>query len=141
MKKILIYTEKNAARSQMLQGWLNYYLKEQAEVFCAGSHIEPIHMLAQKAMMESVIDINKNTSSNISNYNHHQFDFVIIADSSSPNDLIFTHEPVEIICHPFKDPRLAEGTDQEKLLAYREICNEIEDYALAFAMKHFNIMQ
>ena len=141
MKKILIFTEKNAARSQMLQGWLNYYLKEQAEVFCAGTHIEPIHILAQKAMMESVIDINKNTSSNISDFNQHQFDFVIIADHSSPDDLVFIHEPGEIIRHPFTNPRLAEGTDQEKLLAYREICNEIEDYALEFAIKHFNIMQ
>ncbi|WP_161636313.1 low molecular weight phosphatase family protein [Saccharicrinis fermentans] len=49
MKKILVYTEKNAARSQMLQGWLNYYLKGKAEVLSAGGHIEPIQMLAQKA--------------------------------------------------------------------------------------------
>ncbi|SMO76366.1 arsenate reductase [Saccharicrinis carchari] len=141
MKKILIYTERNAARSQMLQGWLNYYLKGQAKVFCAGTNIEPVHMLAQKAMMESVIDISKNTSSNISDYKQHRFDYVIVADHSSPDDLVWTHEPGEIICHPFKDPRLAEGTDQEKLLAYREICNEIEDYAMVFAMKHFDIMQ
>lgn len=141
MKKILIYSEKNAARSQMLQGWMNYYLKEKADVFCAGTHIEPVHMLAQKAMMESVIDINKNSSSNISDYQDHTFDYVIIVDQSKPHEFVLKHKPGEIICHPFKNPRLAEGTDQEKLVAYREICNEIEDYALAFAMKHFNVMQ
>ncbi|MGQ1784250.1 MULTISPECIES: hypothetical protein [unclassified Saccharicrinis] len=141
MKKILVYTEKNAARSQMLQGWLNYYLKGKAEVISAGGNIEPIHMLAQKAMMESVIDINKNKSANLSDYRHEIFEYVIIADSSSPEDVILTHEPGEIICHPFQNPGLAEGSDQEKLISYREACNEIEDYAMEFAMKHFNILQ
>ena len=141
MKKILIYSEKNAARSQMLEGWLSYYLKDRSEVISAGSHIEPIHMLAQKAMIESVIDINKYKSTNISDHRDEKFEYVIIVDNSTIEEVKLTHPPVEIICHPFKNPSLAEGSDQEKLLSYREICNEIEDYAMEFAMKHFNILQ
>jgi arsenate reductase len=141
MKKILIFSNKNAARSQMMQGWLAYYLKDKAEVISAGKHIESIHMLAQKAMMESVIDINAFKSKNISDYNHEVFDYVIIVDESTTDSIIFTHEPGEIITHPFKDPGLADGTDIEKLKAYREVCNEIEDYAMEFAMKHFNLFQ
>ena len=116
MKKILVYAEKNAARSQMLQGWLNYYLKGKAEVVSAGNNIEPIHMLAQKAMMESVIDINKNKSSTLADYQHEIFEYVILVDNSSQDEITLTHEPGEIIAHPFKDPRLAEGTDQEKTI-------------------------
>jgi len=141
MKKVLIYSEKNAARSQMLEGWLSYYLKDKAEVLSAGSNIEKIHMLAQKAMIESVIDINKYKSSNISDYKNEIFEYVIIVDNSSEEEVILTHEPTEIIQHPFKDPSLAEGSDKEKLISYREVCNEIEDYAMEFAMKHFNILQ
>ncbi len=141
MKKILVYSEKNAARSQMLQGWLNYYLKGKAEIHSAGNHIEPINMLAQKAMMESVIDINKYKSANISDYLNEVYDYLIIVDETSADSLILKNEPEKIICHPFKDPALAEGSDQEKLLAYREVCNEIEDYAMEFAMKNFNILQ
>ncbi len=141
MKKILIYSEKNAARSQMLKGWLSYYLKDRAEVFSAGTHIESIHKLAQKAMMESVIDISSYNSKNISDFNREVFDYLIIADHSKIDDIILTHTPKKIICHPFKNPRLADGSDQEKLLSYREICNEIEDFAMEFAMKHFNILQ
>ncbi|GAF05087.1 low molecular weight phosphatase family protein [Saccharicrinis fermentans] len=92
-------------------------------------------------MMESVIDINKNKSVNLSDYQHEIFAYVIIADSSSPEDVLLSHEPGKIICHPFKNPALAQGSDQEKLLSYREVCNEIEDYAMEFAMKHFNILQ
>ncbi|TLX74069.1 hypothetical protein E9993_13290 [Labilibacter sediminis] len=141
MKKILVYSEKNAARSQMLHGWLSYYLKDKAKVVSAGSHIEAINMLAQKAMIESVIDINKYKSNNISDYNHEVFDYVLITDHSSPETLILAHEPGEIICHPFKNPALADGSDKEKLLSYREVCNEIEDYAMEFAMKHFSLFQ
>lgn len=141
MKKILVYTEKNAARSQMLQGWLSYYLKGKAKVYSAGDHIEPIQILAQKAMIESVIDINNYKSSNISDFNHESFDYLIIADHTLPESILMTHEPKEIVCHPFKNPALAEGSDMEKLKSYREVCNEIEDYAMEFAMKHFNLHQ
>ncbi|WP_066628433.1 arsenate reductase/protein-tyrosine-phosphatase family protein [Labilibacter marinus] len=141
MKKILVFTAKNSARSQMLEGWLSYYLKGKAEVVSAGTHIEPIQMLAQKAMIESVIDINKSKSKSITEFTHDIFEFVIIADSSSPEEIILSHEPQKVICHPFKNPGLAEGTDKERLLSYREVCNEIEDYAMEFAMKNFNILQ
>ena len=141
MKKILVFSNKNSARSQMLQGWLSYYLKDKAEVMSAGNHIEPINMLAQKAMMESVIDINKYTSKNISEYSHVFFDYLIIVDHTKTDDIILNHEPAEVISHPFENPGLAEGTDMEKLKSYREICNDIEDYAMEFAMKHFNLFQ
>ncbi len=139
MKKVLIYSNKNAARSQMLEGWLAYYLKGKAKVISAGNHIESIHMLAQKAMMESVIDINKFKSKNLSDYNNEIFNLVIIVDETDPKSLVLKHEPDEIIAHPFKDPSLAEGTDMEKLQSYREICHEIEDYALEVAIKHFGL--
>jgi len=139
MKKILVFSNKNSARSQMMQGWLSYYLKEKAEVVSAGEHIEPISMLAQKAMMESVIDINKYKSKHISDFNHDFFDFVLIVDHTPADSLLFTKEPGQLIQHPFQNPGLAEGSDEDKLKSYREVCNEIEDYAMEFAMKHFNL--
>ncbi len=141
MKKILVFSNKNSARSQMLQGWLSYYLKDKAEVVSAGEHVEPIHILAQKAMMESVIDINKYQSKNIAEYNHEIFDYMIIVDHTEPEDIVLNHEPREVIRHPFDNPGLAEGTDMDKLKSYREVCNEIEDYAMEFAMKKFNLLQ
>jgi arsenate reductase len=131
MKKVLVFSNKNSARSQMLQGWLSYYLKDNAVVLSAGNHIEPINMLAQKAMMESVID----------KFINEIFDYLIIVDHTNPKEIILKQEPKEIICHPFENPGLAEGTDQEKLESYREICNQLEDYAMEFAMKHFNLFQ
>ncbi len=139
MKKILVYSNKNAARSQMLEGWLAYYLKNKAEVISAGNHIETIHMLAQKAMIESVIDINKFKSKNLADFNNEIFNLVIIVDETEPESLILKHTPDEVITHPFKDPSLAEGTEQERLQSYREICHEIEDYALEIAIKHFGL--
>ncbi|MCW3785719.1 hypothetical protein [Plebeiibacterium sediminum] len=141
MKKILVFSNRNSARSQMLQGWLSYYLKDKAEVESAGKHIEPIHMLAQKAMMESVIDINKYKSKNISEFKNEIFDYMIIVDHTQADDIVLAHEPGVVIVHPFDNPGLAEGTDMDKLKAYREICNEIEDYAMEFAMKYFNLLQ
>ncbi len=139
MKDILVFSNKNTARSQMLEGWLNYYLKDKAKVVSAGDHIVPISLLAQKAMIESVIDINKYKSKNISDFAHMAFDYVIIVDHTNKDDIVLAHEPGEWIIHPFSDPGLAEGSDMEKLVVYRELCNEIEDYAMSFAMKHFNL--
>lgn len=140
MKKVLIYSNKNAARSQMLEGWLAYYLKGKAEVQSAGNEIEPIHMLAQKAMMESVIDINKFKAVSILDCAKEKFDLVIICDETIPEALKLEQEPTEVITREFRDPSLAIGTDQEKLKSYRDVCNVIEDYALEIAMKRFGLL-
>jgi arsenate reductase len=139
MKKILVYSDKNSARSPMLQGWLSYFLKDKAEIYSAGDHIESIHRLAQKAMMESVIDINNYQSKNTEDYSTAFFDYVIIVDHTKPEDVSLNINPGQIISHPFSNPRLAEGSEEERLEAYREVCKEIEDYAMEFAMKQFNL--
>ncbi|WP_157471543.1 hypothetical protein [Marinifilum fragile] len=49
MKKVLVISEKNEARSQMAEKWLNYYGKKHLKVWSAGLEKGIISVLAQKA--------------------------------------------------------------------------------------------
>ncbi len=139
MKKILVYTKKNKSRSRMMQGWLQYYLKNKANVISAGESNDYPDIFAQKAMSESVLDILKNKTDNIVSCLNEKFDFVFILDGTPAENISFEQTPNKLIEKNFPDPSLKKGTDMEKLIEYRTVCNNIEDFALTFAIQEFNI--
>jgi len=64
LKKVLVISGNNACRSQMAEGWMNYYGKGAIDVKSAGLVKGSLDWEAANAMMEAVIDITKYTSKN-----------------------------------------------------------------------------
>ena len=61
MKKILVLCTGNSARSQIAQGYLQYFAGERAKVYSAGVAPHGVNPLAIQVMAEDGIDISHHT--------------------------------------------------------------------------------
>ena len=67
-KKILVLCTGNSCRSQIADGYLNFFLKNRANIKSAGVDNHEINSLAIKTMKNDFIDISKQTSNNINDF-------------------------------------------------------------------------
>ena len=75
MSKILVLCTGNSCRSQMAHGYLSKFLTDY-QIYSAGTKPEPVNKFAVKVMKEENIDISKNTSNHITDYEKINFDYV-----------------------------------------------------------------
>jgi protein-tyrosine-phosphatase len=139
MHRVLILTNKNSARSQMLEGWLGYYTRGEAYIYSAGLEASEFDPFAVKAMIEAVVDIRTAKCKVIDLSKSEDYDFVItltveatkLANGSFPNS--------KIIERLFDDPKLAEGDETARLKVYRKMVDEIDDFAMEFALGELGV--
>ena len=137
MKKVLVLCTGNSYRSQIAEGYLKAFLNGEAEVHSAGVENHAINENAIKIMKRDGIDISKNTSNHVSEYEHINFDFIITvcdhAHERCPN--FFSKRAVRIHKN-FFDPSKIE--DEEKLIFGFEKCrNEIKKFCQEFCTAYF----
>ena len=134
MKKttILFLCTGNSCRSQMAEGWAKALKKDVLDAYSAGIEKHGLNPLAVKAMAEAGIDISKQKSNVIDELPIKEFDWVVTlcghADETCP------YFPGKRIHRGFDDPpKLAEiaETDEEKLVHYRRVRDEIRDFILS----------
>ena len=77
MKRILILSKRNSARSQMAEAILNQLTFNRNEVFSAGLKPDTVHPFATRAMKELGIDISRSTAKSVNTFYNSKFDFVI----------------------------------------------------------------
>jgi arsenate reductase (thioredoxin) len=129
---LLFLCTGNSCRSQMAEGWAKALKKETVESWSAGIKKHGLNPLAVKVMAEAGVDISKQESNLISELNVQEFDWVITlcghADETCP---FFAGKRIHV---GFDDPpKLAENetTDEEKLVHYRRVRDEIKEYILS----------
>lgn len=137
MKKVLVLCTGNSCRSQIAEGYLKAFLNGEAEVHSAGVENHVINENAIKIMKRDGIDISKNTSNHVSEYEHINFDFIITvcdhAHERCPN--FFSNRAVRIHKN-FFDPSKIE--DEERLIFGFEKCrNEIKKFCQEFCTTYF----
>ena len=77
MKKILIVCTGNSCRSQIAHGFMQHFGKEKLEVYSAGIETHGVNPRAIKTMSEVGIDLSKNTSNLVSEYDNITFDYIL----------------------------------------------------------------
>ena len=137
MKKVLVLCTGNSCRSQIAEGYLKAFLNGEAEVHSAGVENHVINENVIKIMKRDGIDISKNTSNHVSEYEHINFDFIITvcdhAHERCPN--FFSNRAVRIHKN-FFDPSKID--DEEKLIFGFEKCrNEIKKFCQEFCTTYF----
>jgi len=147
--KVLFLCTHNSARSQMAEGLLRRFFGEKYDVFSAGSTPTRVHPLAVKVMAEIGIDISKQSSKSIEGFRNKDFDAVIAVCASTPRlTCPFCSSPLirgrpEIINatlpgakhylqHGFSDPSEVEGSDEEKIAAFRRTRDDIKKWILDY---------
>ena len=126
MKKILVLCTGNSCRSQMAHGFLEAFTDYQ--IFSAGTKPEPVNKYASEVMKELNIDISTNSSNHIDEYVDQEITLVLtVCDNAKEICPVF---PVKtnFIHFSFDDPADAKGTYEEKIIVYRKIRDQIQDY-------------
>ncbi|MBL4560839.1 MAG: hypothetical protein JKX79_07605 [Labilibaculum sp.] len=140
MKKVLVLSDRNEARSQMAEKWLKYYGKKYIEVWSAGLEKGSIHVMAQKAMAEAVMDIPEYKSKTISELNELAFDFVLCFDKKLESSVPAIKGDPEILLFELPDPSGVEEEDNVKQQAYNAVCNAVDDICFGFVQEKFQII-
>jgi protein-tyrosine-phosphatase len=140
VKKVLVISDKNEARSQMAEKWLNYYGKRHIKVWSAGLKKGSIRVMAQKAMAEAVMDIPEYKSKTLGELPETTFDFVLYFDEELENRIPSFEGNPEILGFDLPDPAKIEGEENVKQQAYHAVCNAIDDICFSFVQDRFQIV-
>lgn len=126
---VLFLCTGNSCRSQMAEGWATE-LKSNTIIACsAGIKKHGLNPLAVKVMAEAGVDISSQRSKTIDELLVQEFDWIItLCGHANENCPYF---PGNIIHVGFDDPPALAAhasTEEEKLVYYRRVRDEIRDY-------------
>ena len=126
-QRVLILCTGNSARSQMAEGLLRTLADTQFDVFSAGSKPSTVNPFAIQAMRERGIDISHHRSKHLNEFIKEPFDYVItVCDQAAETCPIFPGR-ARRIHWSFSDPAAVEGSDDERLQAFRQTRDAIEE--------------
>ena len=126
--KILILCTGNSCRSQMAQAFLQSYDKN-LKVFSAGTEpANKVNPFAIQVMNEVKIDISKNKPNHVNQYLDEEWDYVITVCGGANETCPAFIGKVKHRWHlGYDDPAEATGTDEEKLVVFRKVRDEIKE--------------
>ncbi len=130
-RNVLFLCTGNSARSQMAEALLRSAAGDQFEVHSAGLQPKGVNPYTIRVMDELGISIRDQWSKNVDEYMKSRMflHFVITvcsdADKACPQALWIQNG---IKLHwPFADPAAVEGTDEEKMAAFRAVRDQIKE--------------
>ncbi len=133
-KRVLFLCTHNSARSQMAEGLLRRIAGDQFEVFSAGTEETRVHPLAIEAMREIGVDISAQTSKTLDTFQGQHFGYVItVCDRANESCPIFPGD-TKRIHWSFDDPSAATGTDEQRLRAFRNVREGIQQRLRMFVI-------
>lgn len=125
-KHVLFLCTGNSARSQMAEGLVNHFLRDEWEAQSAGtSPTGYVHPMAVRAMAELGIDISGARSKSADEFRGAEFDLVItVCDHAAENCPLWLGKGRRVHAG-FPDPATAVGNDAARLEVLRHVRDEI----------------
>lgn len=132
-KKVLFLCTGNSCRSQMAEGLVNHFMGEEWEAYSAGTRPSGyVHPLAVKAMSELEIDIADGQSQHTDEFRGTNFDVVITVCDNAAEDCPVWLGEGKVVHISFPDPADATGTEEEKMVVFRTVRDDIRARVLGF---------
>ena len=125
--RVLFLCTHNSARSQMAEGLLRYLAGDRFEAMSAGTEATHVRPLAIRAMEEIGIDISGQESKTLDRYLQEPFDSVITVCDDANEACPFFPGAQSRLHWSFEDPSKAEGSEEERLEAFRRVRDGIRD--------------
>jgi len=133
-RRILILCTGNSARSQMAEGLLRHDAGDRFEVASAGTHPGHVRPEAIAVMREVGIDISGHRSKSLNEFVGQEFDAVLtVCDNAREACPIFPGKGTRIH-RAFTDPAAVEGSEADRLAAFRAVRDEIRAYLRELAV-------
>jgi arsenate reductase len=134
-KRVLILCTGNSARSQMAEGLLRHDAGERFEVESAGTKPSAVRPDAIAAMRELGVDISGHRSKSVEEFAGQKFDSVItVCDSARESCPVFFGS-ARRLHKSFEDPAAVQGSEEERLAAFRRVRDQLRVYLAEFARK------
>jgi arsenate reductase len=125
-EKVLIICYHNSARSQMAEGLLKSLYGGYYNVYSAGSNPTTVNPYAIKVLAEIGVDISKNRSKSLKEFEGFEFDYVITVCCGEGQACPFFPGGNNYLHESFEDPAEVNGTDHDKTDAFRRTRDEIK---------------
>lgn len=125
-KDVLILCTGNSCRSHMAEGLVNHYLGDDWNAYSAGTDPSGyVHPLAIGALAELGIDISNHTSKSTESFRDASLDWVVtVCDDAAENCPLWLGQG-NTVHIGFPDPAQATGTDDEKMVVFRQVRDDI----------------
>jgi arsenate reductase len=120
-RRVLFISPQNAARSQMMEGYLRAKYGDRYEAFSAGTEPTRINPYAIRVMAEIGIDISRQRSKSLCEINEKEMD---VAAMVSP---VFSWAK-KMIRQWFPDPEVFYGSDEDRLIQFRKLRNDLTNW-------------
>ena len=133
--RILVLCTGNSARSQMAEGLLRHEGSGGCEVFSAGTKPSSVRPEAITVMRELGIDISGHRSKSVGEFAGQTFDYVVTVCDNARDSCPFFPGGAVRLHWSFDDPAAVEGSETERLAAFRRIRDGIRERVKAFVKK------
>lgn len=131
--RVLFVCTGNSARSIMAEALLRHHGGGRFEVFSAGTEPRGVNPLTLRVLEDAGIDATGARSKSVSEYLGETFDYVVtVCDEARQVCPVFpgVHESLH---WGYEDPAEAEGTEEERLAAFRRVFIQIGERVRQFA--------
>lgn len=123
--KVLFLCTGNSARSQMAEGFLRSVAGERFDAMSAGIAPKGLNPLAVTAMREVGIDISSQRSKDVMEFLGTPVQYVVTVCSNAREKCPVFPATVKFMHWDLGDPAAVQGTEEEKLAAFRKVRDEI----------------
>jgi arsenate reductase (thioredoxin) len=131
-KRVLFLCTANSCRSQMAEGIINHFFRDNIAAFSAGTEASYVHPTAIEVMKEIGIDISRHQSKNLTAFDGQSFDYVITLCGSANEACPLYIGATKKTHIGFDDPAKARGTKEEILKEFRRVRDEIKEKLTVF---------
>jgi arsenate reductase len=125
----------------MAEGLLRHELGDRFEVQSAGTRASFVRPEAIAVMKEVGIDISRQRSKNVDELLDQQFDYVLtVCDNANESCPVSPAQGVRLH-HSFEDPAAVQGSEEQRLEAFRRVRDQLRNYLRSFPPKFQTISE
>lgn len=125
LMKVLFICTHNSARSHMAEGLLNALYSDRYLAFSAGTEPSTVNPCAIRVMKEIGIDISDHRSKSVDEFLDQDLDYVVTVCDHAKEVCPFFPGGRKALHKGFQDPTSVAGTEDEKLLRFRRVRDQI----------------
>jgi len=135
-KTVLFICTHNSARSHMAEALMNTLYGDRYRAFSAGTEPSAVNPYAIRVMQEIGIDISSHRSKSVDEFLNQGLDYVVTVCDHAKETCPFFPGGRTPMHKGFRDPASVIGTEEEKLVVFRRVRDEMRDWIQkAFAKK------
>lgn len=114
----------------MAEAFLKHICYDEYDIYSAGIRPWVVRPGAIEAMADVGIDISKNRSKSVDEFNDREIDYVLTVCDYAASQCPTFPARTAVVHHAFEDPVYAEGDGDARRAAFRRVRDQIKDYLI-----------